>query len=355
MKEWVLNIFVSIVSILLTFAVLEFAVRVYNGEFEFKNFLGEERTLFGSAYPSEYDPELGWIPREGTTISKNVWGRKVTILKNGIRSNGNEKLSNTFTDAAPVLVVGDSFTFGDQVSDNETWPAILERLLKKRVINAGVFGYGLDQSILRAGKLTDIYRPDTLILGLIPDDINRCELSKRSAVEKPYFDIVDNRLMPKNVPVPRPSNKAVTGKFRHFLGYSYLIHKTMMKCCQHYWLLGITWNQFYTGYKVHSKGKAVACLLFQTFQLLARANSISDVYILVQYTSDLPPDEPELMHNLFLDCTDGQSVVIVNLWEPLAAVKKQAPKRFERYYDRHMTYEGNYFVAQQLLKAMNNR
>ncbi|MBW1752392.1 MAG: hypothetical protein JRJ46_04675 [Deltaproteobacteria bacterium] len=119
--------------------------------------------------------------------------------------------------------------------------------------------------------------------------------------------------------------------------------------------MGITWNQFYTGYKVHSKGKAVACLLFQTFQLFARANSISDVYILVQYTSDLPPDERELMHNLFLDCTDGQSVVIVNLWEPLAAVKKQAPKRFELYYDRHMTYEGNYFVAQQLLKAMNNR
>jgi hypothetical protein len=248
--------------------VLEFAVRVYNGEFEFKNFLGEERTLFGSAYPSEYDPELGWIPREGTTISKNVWGGKVTILKNGIRSNGNEKLSNTFTDAAPVLVVGDSFTFGDQVSDNETWPAILERLLKKRVINAGVFGYGLDQSILRAGKLTDIYRPATLILGLIPDDINRCELSKQSAVEKPYFDIVDNRLMPKNVPVPRPSNKAVTGKFRHFLGYSYLIHKTMMKGCQHYWLMGLRGINFIPATRCIVKEKRSPVCSFKSFNCL---------------------------------------------------------------------------------------
>ncbi|MFC1829618.1 SGNH/GDSL hydrolase family protein [Thermodesulfobacteriota bacterium] len=354
MKEWILNIFVSLVSILLAFGVLEFAARIYGGEFDFKNFLGEERTLFSSAYPSEYDPDLGWIPKEGTTITENVWGKKVTILKNGIRSNGNEELSNSFADAAPVLVVGDSFTFGDQVSDSETWPAILERLLKKRVINGGVFGYGLDQSILRAGKLIDVYRPNTLIVGLIPDDINRCELSKRSAVEKPYFDIVDNRLIPKNVPVPRPSGKAVTDNFRHFLGYSYFVHKIMMRCCPHYWLMGITWNQFYTGYRIHNKGKAVACLLLKKLSVLAQVNDISKVYVLVQHTSDLPPDEHALMRNLFESCIDEESIRILDLWGALSEVRTQDAKTFKRYYDRHMTYDGNHFVARQLQKAMNN-
>jgi hypothetical protein len=38
--------------------------------------------------------------------------------------------------------VGDSFTFGDQVSADETWPACLEATLHRGVDNGGVFGYG---------------------------------------------------------------------------------------------------------------------------------------------------------------------------------------------------------------------
>jgi hypothetical protein len=51
---------------------------------------------------------------------------------------------------AAVLVVGDSFTFGDQVSDDETWPACLEATLHRGVDNGGVFGYGAAQALRRA-------------------------------------------------------------------------------------------------------------------------------------------------------------------------------------------------------------
>ena len=60
---------------------------------------------------------------------------KVTIRKDGFRSNGSEPPPLL----ADVLVVGDSFTFGDNVSDNETWPACLERKLGQGVATARDF------------------------------------------------------------------------------------------------------------------------------------------------------------------------------------------------------------------------
>jgi hypothetical protein len=49
----------------------------------------------------------------------------------------------------PVLVTGDSFSEGEEVKDGETWPAYLQGLLRRRVINAGVSGFALDQAVLR--------------------------------------------------------------------------------------------------------------------------------------------------------------------------------------------------------------
>ena len=56
-------------------------------------------------------------------------------------------------DGPLTLAAGDSFTFGDEVNDDESWPAALEQLTGRRVINAGVPGFGLDQAVLRAEQL----------------------------------------------------------------------------------------------------------------------------------------------------------------------------------------------------------
>ena len=46
-----------------------------------------------------------------------------------------------------ILAVGDSFTFGDQVSDQSTWPSCLERELKIKTDNGGYGGYSAGQSV----------------------------------------------------------------------------------------------------------------------------------------------------------------------------------------------------------------
>src|SRR5262249_32472707 len=115
-----------------------------------RNFVADRIVLFGSAYPSQYDAELGWVPKAGVSSPSNSWAKRVTIDGQGLRRNGEEQRNGS---APPVLVVGDSFVFGDEVDDDATLSAHLERILGAPVVNAGVFGYGIDQSVLRAERL----------------------------------------------------------------------------------------------------------------------------------------------------------------------------------------------------------
>ena len=137
---------------------------------------------------TRFDELLGYVPREGFSATMNAFpwhGGKLTIRKDGFRSNGSEPTALP----AEVLVVGDSFTFGDQVSDNETWPACLERKLGRGVDNGGVTGYGTAQALRRASlKLAEKTYTTLVVSTLVgPLDWNfgRDRLSYRQGWPKP--------------------------------------------------------------------------------------------------------------------------------------------------------------------------
>ena len=173
------NRFLALVSVLVTLLILEAGARLWYHEplFGADNYLVRERDLSTSAYPSQYDEILGWTPEPGFDSERNKWGTRVTIDAQGLRVNGNGE--PPLPGLPHVLAVGDSFTFGDEASNNETWPAALEALTGARVSNGGVFGYGFDQTVLRAERLVPRLAPDILVLSVISSDIPRCELSMR--------------------------------------------------------------------------------------------------------------------------------------------------------------------------------
>jgi hypothetical protein len=80
-------------------------------------------------------------------------------------------------ESAPVRIalVGDSFTFGEEVRFQETWGYQLENDLgpSVKVLNFGVSGYGLDQSFLRLQKDVFSWKPTIVILGFIQADLWR--------------------------------------------------------------------------------------------------------------------------------------------------------------------------------------
>ena len=254
-KSTVYGIITVALSVFLTTMGLELAFRIHHEKvFQFKSLTAEP---LKQGKRMTYHPLLGWIPspgRYGIDWTSNVDA-------SGLRSNG-RSISST---SRPVLTVGDSFTFGDEVEDSETWAAHLEKVLNRRVLNAGVGAYGIDQAVLRAELLLDEYNPDVVILAFISDDINRTELSYYpfSRGWKPYFELANGSLIPRNVPVPDNLAPRRFQSLRGILGYSLLANAVLRRTAQRWWQ-----DRPAIG-RVHNHGETVSV------ELIARLDSVA--------------------------------------------------------------------------------
>jgi hypothetical protein len=202
-RHLLLALLLAFGSVGATIAAAELALRFRHGGLGARPAAGAGPLRIADAssrYPTAYDPLLGYAPRAGAGGTENVWHRTVTIDADGLRENGRARPLG-----APILALGDSFTFGDEVDDADTWPAQLEVRLGRPVLNGGVFGYGLDQMVLRGERLLEgpARAAEVVVLSVLPEDVLRCEFSYRYAW-KPYFSLEGGRLTLHNVPAPQP-------------------------------------------------------------------------------------------------------------------------------------------------------
>ena len=172
-------------SVIVSLAIIEFGYRIYAGLpiLNFKDWRTEQAMINKIGDRAVLDPVLGWTLKP--------WHKSAghTTMDHGVRRN----FSETSIRTGGVLAVGDSFTEGWQVSDSESWPALLEKAIGVPVVNAGVGGYGTDQIVLRAEQLRPIVRPHILIVGFLDLDIYRTGHSYFGA-PKPHFTIENGEL-----------------------------------------------------------------------------------------------------------------------------------------------------------------
>ena len=139
------------------------------------------------------DPITGFSPADGTFVIREPgWNDATITISQGVRVNKN--LAPASPDGA-ILAVGDSFVFGDQVSDDETWPSILERRLNRHVVNGGVSSFGAAQSELRAEHLLKAKPYTLVILSILVDaDLGRDSFVNGSIFYRPAVIREDGKL-----------------------------------------------------------------------------------------------------------------------------------------------------------------
>lgn len=142
------------------------------------------------------DPLLGWRLKPGVKSQRG--DMVVTTNAQGYRA-----LADFQDDIKKyqVMIVGDSFTFGDELSDTQTWPYLLaQQDARFNVFNLAGSGYGTDQMYLTLKQEIDHYHPDLVIAAFICEDLYRSTLSFRD-YKKPRFELRDNRLVLGNTPI----------------------------------------------------------------------------------------------------------------------------------------------------------
>lgn len=75
-----------------------------------------------------------------------------------------------------VLLLGDSFTFGQAVDYDRTWPVLAERELERRglridLVKAGIQGADTRSELILMRKMVQRYDPDVIVVGFLINDL----------------------------------------------------------------------------------------------------------------------------------------------------------------------------------------
>jgi hypothetical protein len=152
-----------------------------------------------------FDPTKGWISKPNLRQMK-VFGNKVLNTNSrGLRGE-KEYGYGRHPNKTRLLILGDSFTFGDEVGDTETYSSYLQDMIPTaEIINMGVHGYGHDQMLILLKEEGVKYKPDIVILGFMTLDMPRNVL-QFGDYAKPRFVLDNAKLTITGSPVPVPED-----------------------------------------------------------------------------------------------------------------------------------------------------
>ena len=154
-----------------------------------------------------YHPTLGWDKPPGAEgwIRRPEYNVHLAINAHGLRGpdRGYEKPAGV----RRTLLLGDSFTEGYTVAEEETVRARLEARLggagcgRHEVLNGGTAAYSTDQEYLFFLEEGARYAPDVVVLLFFYNDLVG---DTPGGLDKPRFEVVGDQLVLHNSPVPAP-------------------------------------------------------------------------------------------------------------------------------------------------------
>jgi hypothetical protein len=331
-------------SLLVGLLLLELGCRLWRGPsalLDWSNIVLRERqeTRSSSDGRLKRDSNLGFVLRPGFSaegVTYDLHGHRLTPAPAG-----------AVLAEPPVLAVGDSYAHGDEVSDGETWAALLQPLMGRRTINAGVSGYGLDQTVLRAEKLVPEVKPAALVLVFIADDLRRAEMKRVWGAEKPYFEPAGGALALRNVPVPpSPPPVATLDPWQRLFGWSVLVDTILRHKGWQY-----EWSIDHLRVLPRGTGAAMACPMMKRLAALNVPTLVVAEYDPYVWKNAEYAQEQRRLSAVVLECARAAGFGTLDLFDAIdAAVKRDGYAAMFR--SSHPGPLGHRIAAERIAEAL---
>jgi len=310
------NIALAAGAILVTLAVLEVGCRLARGPsalLDWHNIVLRERietrnTRVGRVIP---DRTLGFVNNpnyRGPGISYDAQGFRIAPNPEGVALA-----------EPPLLVVGDSLAHGDEVADAEAWPALLQQKLRRRVLDAALTAYGLDQIVMRAEQVVAAERPAAIVLSFAADDTRRNEMKRLWGAEKPYYERVDGRLVLRNSPVPPSPPPAETlDAWQWAFGWSVLVDTVLRHKGWQY-----EWSIDHARVLPRGEGVAVGCALLQRLARLGVPTLVVAEYNRYVFENADHGRETRAITGAILACAAAAGLATLDTFDAIDAAVRQ--------------------------------
>ena len=285
----------------------------------------------------EYDSRFGWRLRPNLRDFRSGGQPAVISNSKGMR-DGREFSFQKQNGMRRMVVLGDSFTFGQGVEQDEAWPAHLQMSLPKwEVLNMAVHGYGTDQQLLMLKHEGVKYHPDVVIVGFFVENVYRNGLAFRDFA-KPMFVLENGALRLTNTPVPSP--EAVLAETRGERPLSFAAHFFSRRFGRAYGseTLGPTSGDDYLLRLTRS--------ILDEMHAAASDNSARLMVVAIPYSSFSPSLKIE---GSLAEWADGCGVPTLNLRESLDRAQQETG---EPMYDSHFTARGHEVAAEAVLRKL---
>ena len=160
-----------------------------------------------------FDVTKGWRSKAGIRNMTVFRGKVLNTNAEGFRGVRDFPMQKD-SGKTRIVLVGDSFTFGEIVSDDETFAALLQRdFPNTEILNLGIHGWAHDQMLIHLREHGLPHHPDIVILGYVAEDQSRNMLDFRSYA-KPRFVLDGDSLRLIGSPVPSPEETLRTDWMR---------------------------------------------------------------------------------------------------------------------------------------------
>jgi hypothetical protein len=302
------------------------------------------------------DDKLGW--RHASDASKtfvNEFGENVLVRQNAHGHRGKYRPVARQVGSYRLLVLGDSFTEGVHVGEEELFTAKMEEAAPDlEVLNAGVGGYGTVQEFLYLANEGLKLNPNLVILMFYPNDLTDNALSYYPGFgPRPFASFENGRLKVNETLISTEYKKFILPlPFQNVLSrYSYLYYFLNSRIYQPLFSRKMKELQKSDLDAIDSETRfKIFFAILEKLQALLQGGRIPLFVVLIPTREEVTAGNSETSNSIMEFC-QAQQIACLSL---LDRFKRETSSGIRSYFagDIHWTSAGHQIAADEILKHL---